>query len=930
LVATITDKSGVPISGIGLPVLFWNSTSLPNWSSVTGVSLGNNQYSFTFGAGVVLNDEVHYYIAAQDNASSPNVISKPLAGANGFTANPPASISVIANPARYYVLPSLSGTKTVGTGGDYPTLTGTGGFFEAMNGKILTGNLKINVISNLSEPGTVALNQVQTDGPNNFTVTITSDGPSERLITNNGDVTMITLNGADRISFDGQRGSNFLHFRTTSTVNPIISFTNDATYDTIRSCTFESGGTSTGMINLGTSTLPLGNSYNVFLKNLFRDRSDITGAYPVYCISSTGTAGNLNGNNVINGNDFSNFKTAGVFLSTIGNGNGWQIINNSFYNTLSLATNTNTYPIYITAGANCGNNVVSGNFIGGTATQCGGSPWANSGNTTFYGIWMTVDPNNATTVDGNVVKNFSFTGTGGGSFRGIYTQGKTNIGNTVGNMIGDTLTANSIMFGGTGTCYGIYANGISTVNNNKIANITSTHASNLGLMHGIRLEGDFPMTAERNWIFNIGPATGAANQVATNQIAGIYLGGATTTTSTFQIDNNVISMGGNGGVHNIEMVGIYVLRSTGAYKIYQNSISLSGTASPSNTRGSAGIVKFDASTVVCKDNIISNTRTNGTGGTGSHYAIKASNTASFTSDFNDLYSSNAATTAVWGTTDCNLANWVSLSSGDANSLSVNPNFASNSNLRTTRDTLDNRGTSIAGLDYDYAWIARSNPPDLGAFEFGTSLGKTLTLKLFLEGFFNAESGLMNKAINTTDGENTFEAFPGSVVDTLTIALAQTTEPYNTVYSKSGLQLHTDGTITVNNIPGVLSGSYYIIVRHRNHVETWSEAINFGTSSPNCDLTDNASKAWGSNLKPMGSYFAIYAGDANGDQYVDVVDVGMVFNKNLNGDFGYQAEDMNGDGFIDVLDVGLVFNNNLLGAGQNTPINPMGPIHTNKR
>ncbi len=128
LIATITDNlSGIPVSGIGLPMLYWqkSSTMTPSgsWIGVQGVSLGNNQYSFTFGGGVQDKDYVHYFVAAQDMATTPNVWASVYSSGNktGLTANPPAC----ASPDTYYSyqIISVCGTYTVGVGQDFEKIT---------------------------------------------------------------------------------------------------------------------------------------------------------------------------------------------------------------------------------------------------------------------------------------------------------------------------------------------------------------------------------------------------------------------------------------------------------------------------------------------------------------------------------------------------------------------------------------------------------------------------------------------------------------------------------------------------------------------------------------------------------------------------------------------------------------------------------------
>ncbi|MEI7725132.1 MAG: hypothetical protein WCK09_08505 [Bacteroidota bacterium] len=108
LTTTITDATGVPTSGLGLPVLRWKINS-GGWNSATATFGGGNQYSFTFGAGALLNDVVSYYIVSQDIVSTPNVGSTPLAGAGGFSVNPPACTTPPTTPYTYTTVSPLSG-----------------------------------------------------------------------------------------------------------------------------------------------------------------------------------------------------------------------------------------------------------------------------------------------------------------------------------------------------------------------------------------------------------------------------------------------------------------------------------------------------------------------------------------------------------------------------------------------------------------------------------------------------------------------------------------------------------------------------------------------------------------------------------------------------------------------------------------------------
>lgn len=122
LIATITDDySGVPVSGIGLPMLYWKINLNGAWSSVQSTFASTDNYSFIFGDGAVNGDTVYYYIVAQDLAEIPNVAASPPYNASGFSSGPPAC-SVPPDPDQYRIA-SMCGTYYVGAGQDFENLT---------------------------------------------------------------------------------------------------------------------------------------------------------------------------------------------------------------------------------------------------------------------------------------------------------------------------------------------------------------------------------------------------------------------------------------------------------------------------------------------------------------------------------------------------------------------------------------------------------------------------------------------------------------------------------------------------------------------------------------------------------------------------------------------------------------------------------------
>lgn len=97
------------------------------------------------------------------------------------------------------VLAPLAGTYTIGTGGNFPSLTANGGVFQALNVAGASGNIVLNIVSDLTaETGANALNELATG----ITVRIQPTG-APRTVSGIGAPALVVINGADNLTIDG-------------------------------------------------------------------------------------------------------------------------------------------------------------------------------------------------------------------------------------------------------------------------------------------------------------------------------------------------------------------------------------------------------------------------------------------------------------------------------------------------------------------------------------------------------------------------------------------------------------------------------------------------------------------------------------------------------------------------------------------------------
>ena len=184
----------------------------------------------------------------------------------------------------------------------------------------------------------------------------------------------------------------------------------------------------------------------------------------------------------------------------------------------------------------------------------------------------------------------------------------------------------------------------------------------------------------------------------------------------------------------------------------------------------------------------------------------------------------------------------------------------------------------------------------------TSTSVTLSLTFLIEGYYSSGTSmtpvLFNLGLNPTS----------TACDSVTVQLRQAASPGVVAFSASGI-VNSSGNISLSYPSSVSGNSYYIVVLHRNAVQTWSNAVNF-TTVTSYNFNSAASQAFGSNLIAVApGVFAFYSGDiATQDEVVDISDQGLVGNDIQSFAFGYVATDVSGDGVVDITDQAIVDNN----------------------
>jgi hypothetical protein len=262
--------------------------------------------------------------------------------------------------------------------------------------------------------------------------------------------------------------------------------------------------------------------------------------------------------------------------------------------------------------------------------------------------------------------------------------------------------------------------------------------------------------------------------------------------------------------------------------------------------------------------------------------------------------------------------WEVTSSGMSNVMySINLTYSPSDVVGIENDL---QGTLVTSIDTSHFGYANTSLHQLEATSLTTfgiftawepQIAKTLQLSLFLESLYDG-GGLMHKVQDENGGH-----FAGQIADLIQVELRNAISPYSLAFSDT-IELLVNGQAGVT-IPAALNGNYYIVVKHRNSIETWSSLpLSFSNSTLTYDFSNDDGKAYGNNLKFLQDAWVLYGGDVNQDGMISLADIDQAEVSANNFSTGFLVDDTNGDGAIDALDIVLIDNNAALGVEKKAP------------
>lgn len=197
-------------------------------------------------------------------------------------------------------------------------------------------------------------------------------------------------------------------------------------------------------------------------------------------------------------------------------------------------------------------------------------------------------------------------------------------------------------------------------------------------------------------------------------------------------------------------------------------------------------------------------------------------------------------------------------------------------------------------------------------QFSNCMTSYLSLETYVQGFYM--NGGMMRSVLFNQGQSNAT----TDCDTVWVELHEPVYPYALVTTCMGV-LQTNGQLTCTfNLPAS-GNTYYIAIRHRNAVETWSAVPVVFYHTANYDFTGSAMQAFSSNqIEVEPGIFALYSGDMDQSGGIDGDDFNLIDPDIQSGNGGYLSTDLDGSGGVDGDDFNIFDPNVQNGVGAFLP------------
>jgi len=287
---------------------------------------------------------------------------------------------------------ALNGRYTVGTGGNFPSLTKVA---DGIKTRGVAGNLVFELLNSYNSSNEASSIVFPKDaavpclGNNRITIRPAAD-VNNIIVNGNSNSTVLLLDSVNYLIIDGRPGGIGTTGQLTisnSQAAPALRLIN-ASNNKFLHINFSSSNTSSSSLNgLVSFTGSIGNGCDnnkVEACNFFSNVS-ASNAKPVLLYSSAVTNRENNNDSIINCN-FYDFSNHAIRLENFND--SWKIIGNSFFNTTGIIYNRDAAIIKINSPSISNSHIISQNHFGGTLPGGLGNPMNIDYKSSFTGVYV--------------------------------------------------------------------------------------------------------------------------------------------------------------------------------------------------------------------------------------------------------------------------------------------------------------------------------------------------------------------------------------------------------------------------------------------------------------------------------------------------------------------------------------------------------------
>jgi hypothetical protein len=227
-------------------------------------------------------------------------------------------------------------------------------------------------------------------------------------------------------------------------------------------------------------------------------------------------------------------------------------------------------------------------------------------------------------------------------------------------------------------------------------------------------------------------------------------------------------------------------------------------------------------------------------------------------------------------------------------VTVNQPTSSSSTITACGSYLWNGASYTASGLYTYTSLNAAGCANTETLDLTIYCSVTLNMTCYIQGYWDAGSNAMSPVLF-----NQGEVTTATACDSIDVELRDATS-YGVV-STIRTVLNQNGTATC--VFPISYDSYYVVIKHRNAIQTWSaNPIYLGASPVSYNFSTAASQAYGDNQVEVSTgVWALFSGDIVIDENIDLLDLGFLETDISIFAYGYISTDVNGDGNVDLLD-----------------------------